>query len=75
MGRMATQLGEFKSVDAETQFEQQGTRLYIAAVTYSQSPEQGAIVIRYTPGTPVIQGMRITKLANVKEQFPDAKLP
>lgn len=75
MGRMSAQMGEFKSVDAEAQFEKDGTRVYIAAVTFSTAPEQGAIVIRYTPGSPIIQGMSISALSRVKERFPEAKLP
>lgn len=75
MGRMAGQLGEYKSTDAEVQFEKDGTRLYIAAMTFSQAPEPGAVVIRYVPGTPVIQGMTISPLSRVKERFPEAKLP
>lgn len=75
MGRMASQLGEYKSVDAEAQFEQNGTRVYIAAASFTTAPEPAAIVVRYQPGTPVIQGMTIQPLSRVKERFPEAKLP
>lgn len=75
MGRLTGQLGEHKSTDAEVQFEQNGTRVYIAAVTFSQAPEQGAFVVRYVPGSPVIQGFTVGQLARVKERFPEAKLP
>lgn len=75
MGRLSSRLGEHKSTDAEVQFEQNGARVYIVAVTFSQAPERGAFVVRYVPGSPVIESFSVSQLARVKEHFPEAKLP
>jgi hypothetical protein len=75
MSRMATRFGEFKSTDAEVQFDDQGSKVFIAVSTYATAPEQVAMVVRYTPGKSVIDGFSIQPLSRVKERFPNAKLP
>jgi hypothetical protein len=75
MSRMATRFGELKSTDAEVQFDDQGSKVFIAVSTYATAPEQVAMVVRYTPGKSVIDGFSIQPLSRVKERFPNAKLP
>jgi hypothetical protein len=75
MASMATRFGEHKSTDAEVQFDDQGTKLFVAVSTYASAPEQVALIVRYTPGSPVIQGFSISPLSRAKERFPAAKLP
>jgi hypothetical protein len=75
MKQMASRFGEHTSTDAEVQFEDQDSRVFIAVSTYSAAPEQVAIIVRYTPGQPVIRGFSITSLSRAKERFPAAKLP
>ena len=75
MGRMSSQFGEHKSTDAEVQFDNQGSKVFISVSTYATAPEPVALIVRYTPGSPVIQGFSIAPLSRAKERFPDAKLP
>jgi hypothetical protein len=75
MGRMSSQFGEHKSTDAEVQFDNQGSKIFISVSTYATAPEPVALIVRYTPGSPVIQGFSISPLSRAKERFPDAKLP
>lgn len=75
MSRMAVRFGELKSTDAEVQFDDQGSKVFIAVSTYATAPEQVAVVVRYTPGKPVIDGFSISPLSRVKTRFPNAKLP
>jgi hypothetical protein len=75
MSRMATRFGELKSTDAEVQFDDQGSKVFIVVSTYATAPEQVAMVVRYTPGKTVIDGFGISPLSRVKEKYPNAKLP
>jgi hypothetical protein len=75
MSRMATRFGELKSTDAEVQFDDQGSKVFIAISTYATAPEQVAMIVRYTPGKSVIDGFSIQPLSRAKERFPNAKLP
>ena len=75
MTRMSGRFGEHKSTDAEVQFDDQGTKVFIAVSTYATAPEPVAMIVRYTPGKNVIEGFSITPLSRAKERFPTAKLP
>ena len=73
--RIQTRFGDLKSTDAEVQFDDGALKVYIAAMTFSQAPEQGAWVVAYAPGTKVAERAGFTSLSNVKTRYPQAKLP
>lgn len=73
--RMQTRFGELQKTDAEVQFDDGELKIYIAALTFSQAPEQAAWVVGYDPGTKVVHRASFTSLSNVKRRYPQAKLP
>ena len=75
LGRVATQLGAYKSTEGEYQFEKEGKRIYIAVVRHETAPELAAHVIRYVPGSGLADRINTMPLTRAKETFPEAKLP
>jgi hypothetical protein len=73
--RILTRFGEAKGTDAEVQFDEGVLKVYIAVMRFSLSPEPGAWVVAYSPGTKVVERSSFTSLSNVKTRYPQAKLP
>jgi len=75
LGRVATQIGAYKSTEGEYQFEKDGKRVYVAVVRHETAPELVAHVIRYVPGSGLADRINTMPLSRAKDLFPEAKLP
>ena len=73
--RIQTRFGELKGTDAEVQFDEGALKVYIAVMQFAQAPEPGAWVVAYSPSTKVAERASFTSLTNVKNRYPQAKLP
>ena len=74
-GRIRSRFGETQGTDAEVQFDDGALKVYIAVVRLSQAPEPGAWVVAYDPSTKIVERSSFGALSNVKNRFPQAKLP
>lgn len=74
-GRIAARFGEAQGTDAEVQFDEGPLKVYIVAMRFSQAPEPGAWVVVYSPSTKVVERASFGSLSNVKQRYPQAKLP
>jgi len=73
--RIQTRFGELKGTDAEVQFDEGALKVYIAVMQFAQAPEPAAWVVAYSPSTKVAERASFSSLANVKNRYPQAKLP
>jgi hypothetical protein len=73
--QIASRFGDAQGNDAEIQFDEADHKVYIVVTRYSQAPEPGAFLVAYSPTTHVVDGAVFTSLTNMKNRFPQAKLP
>jgi hypothetical protein len=74
-GRIAARFGEAKGTDAEVQFDEGLQKVYIAVMRFTQAPEPAAWVVVYSPITKIVERSSFGPLSNVKQHYPQAKLP
>jgi hypothetical protein len=74
-GRILSRFGEAQGTDAEVQFDEGALKVYIVVMRFSLAPQPGAWVIAYSPSTKVVERASFSPLANVKKNYPQAKLP
>jgi hypothetical protein len=74
-GRIATRFGEVQGTEAEVQFDEGPLKVYIVAMRFAQAPEPGAWVVVYSPSTKIVERASFGPLSNVKQRYPQAKLP
>jgi len=73
--RLATRFGAPEGTDAEVQFEDGALKVYIVVMRYSMAPSAAAWVVAYNPATQIVERSSFSAAANVKRQYPQAKLP
>jgi hypothetical protein len=73
--RILARFGEAQGTDAEIQFAEGTSKVYIVVRRYAQAPEPGAWMVAYDPSTKIVERASFTSLSNVKNRYPQAKLP
>jgi hypothetical protein len=73
--RLQARFGDVQATDAEVQFDEGPLKVYIVVMRFSSAPEPGAWVVAYAPDTKVVERASFTSLTNVKNRYPQAKLP
>ncbi|MDF1503915.1 hypothetical protein [Roseisolibacter sp. H3M3-2] len=74
-GRVAARFGAVQGTDAEVQFDEGPLKVYITALRFATAPEPGAWVVVYSPATRVVERASFGPLSNIRQRYPQAKLP